>query len=130
MPFDSSQQFPAPPVDIGAERLRILADWLEANDPHPFNMMDFSCCALHYATTIPAFREAGLHSNGGWPSLPRMRGRPGFHGPFAVAAEFFGIDQHTAGSLFANWSTVTPIEAASHIRGHLAERAARAELVS
>lgn len=120
------------PVDVGAERLRILADFLPSVPVERFDIRDWACgtvaCACGHATTIPAFREAGLELvpvgvlGSGTKGL-----KFGKHRDFNAAAAFFDISSADTDRLFGQLSygygrKVTPADVAARIREHLATR--------
>ena len=109
------------PVDVGADRLRILADFLPTVPPEHFAMeswwCDTSACAAGWATTIPELKAAGLRREG---SEPAFREQTAF---FALAAFFdlpsadFAIDFFSPHRVHEK-----PRDVAARIHAYLIER--------
>ncbi len=124
------------PIDIGAERLRILADFLPSVPERQFNLIFWAegprieecgtaACACGWATTIPAFRAVGL-------KLDTQLGMGIIFGElldWEAVTTFFGLTHHEAEHLFSAERygfRATPAIVAARIREHLAERSAKA----
>lgn len=118
----------ANPIDIGAERLRILADFLDALPRERFDMSSWDMrdgcgsagCALGWAGKIPAFVEAGYSCV----TIPQFKRGNGYE----AAAKFFGFRSEGEAQRFFNGvSRARKLESArsvvARIREHLADRA-------
>lgn len=136
MPLDATNYSPEP-RDIGAERLRILADFLDTVPPERFNIEYWhsycgtTACAIGHAYSIAEFRVAGFSC---------VRGSllgPGFKGRFGGGAimAFFGLTSEQAERLFypvhyERSERRNPSAVAARIRAHLAARVERVEVAS
>lgn len=116
--------------DVGAERLRVLADFLDTLPPEKFDIEEWSSscqsagCAVGWACKIPAFRAAGLRLVLAFRMIPRF----GELTEWKAVQAFFELDFHDAKHLFSglaydNVYRTTAPEVAARIREHLASRA-------
>ncbi len=135
MPSDNSSYQPIPE---GHRRLLVLAEFLETKVPRDkFNLGDWAtsldsnecgtaACAVGWATTIPAFADAGLRL------CAHLRDSAGLafgdHMGWHAVVAFFEVDRSRAMNLFRDVNYTTsdrqnPLYVAARIRAFVAEQA-------
>lgn len=133
MPFDASNfvEIEKPATDVGAERLRILADFLPSVQIETFDLRNWGCgttaCACGHAASIPELRAAGLHMVP-YADTTFMQIHFGGYEDWRAICRFFCLGHTQARKLFSVGryeSGATPAMVATRIREYLAVRAAR-----